>query len=156
MNSQHIDRSGMIPINDISDADPVETRLLQARADEAGEFLGAFKWCRAIRGQLFAGGFSHAAVFFFEIENGTHPDDKYLWVVVGDLPPAYLVIDEIPDYKEALLAYVHEMRQWVDAAKNGKSVRDYIPVNVDPTTKNALMLESRLNFIEHECVPALP
>jgi hypothetical protein len=156
MVAKNVDRSGMINSAEISDADPEEAKLLRARAEEARRFLQSFKWCKNIRQQWFAGGFSHVAAFFFEIDNGQYPADGNLWVVVGDLPAAYLVVDVIPNYKEALLVYTYEMRRWVDEVKHRRSVKDCIPVRVEPTMEYALLLESRLDFIENRYVPSLP
>lgn len=151
-----ITTTGMALADDIHDEDPQERSLLRERAREAREFITSFRWCRSLRKLWLAGGFSHVAVFLAELENTAHPRDDQLWIVVGDLPPAYLVTDDSPDVKEALLSYVYEMRLWVEAARQGKSVRDCIPVNVEPTPKNALQLQSRLDFIENEYVPSLP
>jgi hypothetical protein len=151
-----IDTTSMIPAEDVGGEDAEERRLLRERAQEARGFMAKFRWCRSIRRLWFAGGFSHVAVFFCELENSAAPSDNQLWVVVGDLPPAYLVVDGSPDVKAALLSYIHEMRLWVDAAKNGLSVADCIPVNVAATPENAGALESRLEFIEKEYVPSLP
>lgn len=148
-----IDKRGMVAADAISDADPTENDLLHERAKEARDYLLSFRWCRDIKEQWFAGGFSQIAVFFFEIDSVNY--DSCLWVVVGDLPPAHLVIDDIPDVSEALLSYVFHMRRWVEAAKKGFSTKKCIPVNVKPTPEYAVKLESRLDFIENKYVPSL-
>lgn len=146
----------MVLPEDIHEDDAQERKLLRERADEARAFVARFKWCRSIRKLWFAGGFSHVAVFLCEIENTASPADDQLWLVVGDVPPAYLVVDDNPSVKAALLSYVYEMRRWVDAVKKRRSVRECIPVNVAPELDNAVQLESRLDFIEKEYVPSLP
>lgn len=152
--TKSIDKSEMVLSQDIMDDDPEELALLRERAEEACLYLSSFEWCKKVKRQWFAGGFSHIAVFFFEIDN-FYPEDGNLWVIVGDIPPAHLVVDAIPDYKEALLVYAYEMRKWVDAVKNGRSIKRIIPVNVEPSMEYALMLESRLDFIEKNYVPSL-
>lgn len=151
-----IDTVSMVPSEDVHHEDAKERRLLRERAEEARSFMATFRWCRSIRKLWFAGGFSHVAVFLCELENSAEPADDQLWIVVGDLPPAYLVVDDSPDVKTALLSYVYEMRLWVDAAKKARSVADCVPVNVAATPENASMLESRLDFIENDYVPSLP
>jgi hypothetical protein len=141
---------------DICEDDPAERKLLRQRAYEARTFMTRFRWCRSIRKLWFAGGFSHVSVFLCELDNNANAADGQLWVVVGDLPPAYLVVDDSPNVKAALLSYVYEMRQWVDAAKKGSAVHEFFPVNVDATPENARLLEARLDFIEKEYVPSLP
>jgi len=153
---KRITTASMLPADELSAEDAEEARLLRDRAREARSFMGQFRWCRSIRGLWFAGGFSHVAVFLCELENSASPSDDQLWIVVGDLPPAYLVRDGSPDVKAALLSYVSEMRLWVDAAMRGGSVEACIPVNVAATPGNARLLQSRLDFIERECVPSPP
>ena len=80
--------------------------------------------------------------------------DSVLWVITGDLPPAYLVTDDAPDWQRALAAYAGEMRKWVAAVRDGSSTADLIPVNVTPTAEHAAMLERRLDFIERELIAA--
>lgn len=74
--------------------------------------------------------------------------DDRLWIVIGDLPPAYLVCDNINDWQEALATYVEEMKKWVDAVLEGRSTEHIIPVNVAPTVEYANMLGSRLQLLK--------
>lgn len=149
----HINTELMTAVEDIFDSDPVEMKILQERVEEAKNYILSFNWCTVVKKLWFAGGFSSVTVFFVEIESVNY--DKNLWIIVGDLPPAHLVVDEIPDLKEALLSYVYHMRKWVAAVKKGRSVKNCIPVNVAPDLKNAETLELRLNFIERVYVPSL-
>ena len=73
-----------------------------------------------------------------------------LWVVVGDLPPAYLVCDGNPTWLEALEGYVFEMERWVAAVRNGGSFEDVIPVRAARTLEHADKLAGRLRFIRDE------
>jgi hypothetical protein len=74
--------------------------------------------------------------------------DQWIWVIVGDLPPAYLTTDECPNPATALDGYIGAMLEWVDAAQKGKSVAELIPVNVPATKKHAKMLKTRLEFLD--------
>jgi hypothetical protein len=74
-------------------------------------------------------------VFLFDIIPSKPEVDKTLWVVTGDLPPAYLVTDEAETWQETLEGYVYEMNRWVEAVPAGKSLHDIIPVNVEPDLK---------------------
>jgi hypothetical protein len=148
-----IDKSKMVDEAAPFDDDPEEAALLAKRAEEAKSYLLSFKWCKSIEKLWFAGGFAQVAVFYVEIDSDSY--DNKLWVIDGDLPPAHLVLDEIPNVREALLSYVYWMREWVSTVKVGQSTKDCIPVNVEPTMEHAQMLESRLDFIEHEYIPSL-
>ncbi|MBJ6985755.1 hypothetical protein [Luteimonas sp. MC1750] len=136
--------SKLQPVSEIIDPE------VRAYAKEATDFLLSKRWCRSVSsldlGCSIAGIFG---VFLAQIKPN-HPEiDEQLWVVVGDLPPAYLVCDSAANWQEALAAYVSEMRQWVEAASLGQSVEDLIPVNVPPTKEHASQLATRLDFL-HE------
>jgi len=123
---------------------------VQAYAKEANEFLSSKQWCRSVSSLDL--GCSIAGIFgvFLARIKPTHPEvDEQLWVVVGDLPPAYLACDDAANWQEALAAYVSEMRQWVEAAMLGQPVEDLIPVDAPPTKEHAAQLASRLDFL-HE------
>ena len=122
-----------------------ETRALMNRAEA---FLRSFSWCSGIKetylGIVVPG---VLGVFLFHISPATTEVDEYLWVVVGDLPPAYLVTDDAPNPSSALTNYVAEMRTWVDAVRRGDSTDGLIPVNAPATLDSANELASRLDFL---------
>ena len=57
------------------------------------------------------------AVFLFRIEAERAEIDEWLWVVFGDVPPAYLVTDIAKSPSQALEAYVAEVSKWTDSQK---------------------------------------
>jgi len=131
-----------------------DTTFLQLMAAEAKAFVGAFDWCKGVREVYFGCGIGGViGASLFNVVPSTTEVDQLLWVIVGDVPPAYLVTDESPTPASALRAYVHEMRHWVAAAEAGESVDDLIPVNVAPTEEHALALKKRLDYIEREIIP---
>jgi len=141
--------SALIPASELSGEDEEETKELQALARCAREFLSSFSWCRAVKRMhagLAIGGV--VGVFLCELEPNGPDVDNLLWVIVGDLPSAYLVTDDAPTSEEALQAYIELMDEWVEAVKQGKSVDDLIPVNAPATAAIATMLESRLRFLQ--------
>lgn len=124
---------------------------LRELAREAKNFLSSHKWCAGIRSQHLAWGIAGVvAVFFFRISPSMDDVDEELWVVVGDIPPAYIVTPKREGWQSALRGYVYEMRRWVRAARARRSVATLIPVNVRPTLEFADMLGSRLAFITRE------
>ena len=74
----------------------------------------------------------------FEIVPTVSSADSILWVVVGDLPPAYLVVDDAAEPARALEVYIREVRKWVEAVKVGMPVAAPIPVNASPTAENEI------------------
>ena len=116
--------------------------------DAAVNFIRSFAWS----GELLAmyEGFQEPdmlGVFLMHLRPAQPQVDEWLWVVVGDLPPAYLVADDNPTVAQAVLGYADEMQRWIDAARTGAPVDDLIPVNVPPTTEFADMLSSRLAIL---------
>jgi hypothetical protein len=76
-------------------------------------------------------------------------------VIVGDVPPAYITCHYAKTPYVALDGYIGAMEEWVEAAREGKSVADIIPVNVPATPAYAEMLGSRLKFLDKNVLPLL-
>ena len=145
------DISDMTPVSDLSDPEEI------ALAEDATKFLTAFRWCAGIRESYLAFDCGYIiGVFLFHIEPRLLGVDEFLWVVVGDVPPAFLVCDKAPDWHSALQCYVYEMQRWVDAVRSGASLKSIIPVNVPPTLEHADMLSARLSFIEDHFIDDKP
>src|SRR5262245_24984654 len=124
-------------------------------ADEASSFVASQSWCRRVTAVRLAWACAGVlGVFQVDLQPARAEVDSTLWVVVGDLPPAYLVLDESPTWKDALRGYVAEMSRWVHAVKHGLPLDDVIPVAAEPSHEHADMLASRLAFIETEIIEA--
>jgi hypothetical protein len=122
-----------------------DTALLQGMAQAAEAFILSFDWCKEITDAYFGCGVGGVVgVFYLSIVPRDETVDELFWVVVGDLPSAYLVTDENHTPSEALKNYIVEMRRWVAAAESGRSVAELIPVNVPATHDMALALKRRL------------
>ena len=125
-------------------------------AKEAESFVASHRWCtRVATVQLAWAVAGVLGVFQVHLVPAKPGVDDTLWVVVGDVPPAYLVLDDAPTWREALRSYIDEMSRWVSAVKQDDSLDDVIPVSAEPTLEHAEMLESRLAFIE-EKILAVP
>jgi hypothetical protein len=135
--------------------DEEDSRLLHLMADGAERYLSSFKWCQGIKERFFGDGYGGiVAVFLFHMEPGSVGVDEWLWVIFGDIPPAYLVTDECKKPSEALTGYIGEMSKWVALAKEARSSVEVIPVNVPSTRENAEDLAKRLTFLGEIVVPA--
>lgn len=135
-----------------------DTALLRSMAVTAREYLNEFGWCPEIKKLFFASGTGGVfAVFLAELAKPIGGRDKYLWVVVGDLPSAYLVTDVINTPGEALESYCNIMQGWVDAVLSGAGLDNLFPVAASPTQDNALHLAEKLKFLrtkrEDVCYP---
>jgi hypothetical protein len=146
---------GIIPIDQLFGDSEEDTRLLTEMAQKARNYISSFSWCKSILKAHFGDGYGGiVAVFLFHIEPGQAQVDEWLWVVVGDVPSAYLVTDDCKTPSEALDSYVWEMSKWVELAKRGKSSKKVIPVNAPSTPEYAEMLESRLKVFREIVLPA--
>lgn len=145
------------PVEDIQDEE------LRALVNEAKRFLYRQPWCRTITKGYVAEYFPGILVVcYFEVvpASGSGADEA-VWVIVGDLPPAYLDLS-VQTPKEALEAYIGAMEEWIDCVRRGEPVDEVIPVyyrdsvrEVPPTEAFAEMLASRLKFIEEKLLPEL-
>jgi len=144
----------MMPVDSIEGGSTVDTNLLREMAIEAYEFMCEQEWCERVDHQYLAYGVGGVvAVFLFQITPRSEDVDPWLWVIVGDLPPAYIVVDDNPTAADALDAYCSEIQTWVEAAERGESVDDLIPVNAPPTLGNAEQLNGRLEFLRSKILP---
>lgn len=116
---------------------------------EAWAYLSFYAWCKRIK-SVYAGILvpGVVGVFLFEIEPGKEGVDCWIWVIVGDLPPAYITCEDSPNPACALDAYIGAMSEWVSAARSGASVASLIPVNVAANVENADALDKRLKFMD--------
>ncbi len=134
-----------------------EHRAVAELLKEAEQFLTSHAWCPGIRQSFvgFAVG-EVVGVFLFELTKPLGTGDEFLWVVVGDLPSAYFVVDRTESPREALERYCELMRAWVDAIEQRGSLTGVYPVQAPPTLDNARLLASRLEFIEETLLPVVP
>jgi hypothetical protein len=149
-----VDMTKLKLVEELSGEDAEETEELRVLARKAEQFIASFSWCDVIE-QAYAGIVVPSVIgtFLFEIKPTTPDVDRVLWVIVGDVPPAYLVVDEAPNPAMALTQYVELMSDWVKAVEEKRSVEDLIPVNAAPTQEYAAMLRSRLAFLRDRVLP---
>ena len=146
-----VDLSKVVPSSEIKGEDETETAGLKRLLEEANKFLATFDWCVGIKDSYLGIGIAGViGVFLFKIAPRRKNVDTWIWVVVGDIPPAYISAESNPNPASALFGYIWEMRKWIKAVKLGKSVEDLMPVNIPPTSEWAIALERRLKFFDEE------
>jgi hypothetical protein len=97
----------MIPSIDIRDPE------VRALADRAGAYVGGMPWCDAVTGCALAFAIAGVlGVFRVDLRPSRHGVDGAVWVVVGDVPPAYLVYHVGDTWQDALRGCVREMQAW--------------------------------------------
>jgi hypothetical protein len=148
----------MISVESISALTVDYATDMERLAKEAQGFLAAHGWCRGVGQGFLVWGFPKLALFLFDAK--VDEQSEKLWVVVGDMPPAYLDFGICPNAYEALQGYVGEFMAWVTAVRRGEPVEDLVPVYVrgtfdrrPPTLDVAEDLERRLLFIKDRILP---
>jgi len=148
------DLTSVIPIEQMKGDCEEDTKLLQSMFTEATEYLESLKWFPGADAWYFGYGVGGVlAVFLAHLKTPTKTGDTWVWVVVGDIPSAYLdVCCYTKKTSEALQAYCMVMEDWANAVKNNQDTSDKYPVGVAPTQEHASMLRSRINFIRKNII----
>ncbi len=148
-----IDTSLLTNESEIAGDSKEDTVLLQAMVREAHEYMSGHAWMPGVRSVHFGLGVGGlVAVFLFTFSEAIKGRDDQLWVIVGDIPSAYLVIDECRTPEEALACYCSLMMDWVSAVRRGTDLKDVFPVRAEPSVENADSLERRVRFIEEDLI----
>ena len=111
---------------DRAEAERAEWREdFRALTEKARRFLGGFRWCGGIASR-YAGIVIPGVpgVHLCEIVPAEPGVDDWLWVVVGDLPPAYLTLDDAPNPACAQDGYVGALRERVAAVPQGTPLEE--------------------------------
>ncbi len=141
----------------IQGEDEEETTMLRKMLVEARDYIRSYHWCPPISDEYLGFGVGEVfAVFLFRFATLISETGDCLWVVVGDLPSAYLVIDNAPNPRSAAEVYCRIMQHWVNAVLNNTSLDDVFPVQADATAEMAQMLDSRLQFLREKIIPIVP
>ncbi|GHT27835.1 hypothetical protein FACS18942_07650 [Planctomycetales bacterium] len=134
--------------------DDEDTQMLHEMLERATCYVQSFQWSLPIKNTFFAGGIGNViAVFLFEFEKKINDTDDALWIIEGDLPSAYLTVDEIHSATEAIKYYCDLMDEWINAVTNQLPLINVFPVQTQPTIDNAKLLFSRIRYIREQIVP---
>jgi hypothetical protein len=151
---RELDMSRVTPEGQMTGDDPDETAELQRMLRRAQSYVEHFPWCPTIMEKYLGVGIGGVlSLFLFRFSRQIGDGNDWLWVVVGDLPSAYIAVAEAPDPASALESYCELMEGWAIAVRNGSSLADVFQVDAAPTEEHAQMLLSRTKFIRDEVVP---
>ena len=150
-----MDTSVLIPETKIQGEDQEETQELKSMLQEAKEYIESFNWTPKISQAYMGIGLGGViGVFLFKFAHAIKgTEDEYLWVIVGDIPSAYLVTEEAPGPVQALEIYCELMNDWAEAVTNNSSLEEVFPVKAPATKEHAEMLFSRITFIREKIIP---
>lgn len=134
--------------------DMKEAEILESMASEAKAYISGFRWSKPIEKQdmLFGVG-DVLALFLFTFSAPIGGADKKLWVVVGDLPTAYLVVVEDDSPRGAIERYCELMLDWCDVVERKGDLDEVFPVKAAPTPEHAAMLRGRVDTINAVVLP---
>src|SRR5205085_1864805 len=75
--------------------DDGDTALLRRMSQDAEAYLRSFSWCKEVLGSFFGGGVGGIfAVFLFNIRPARPDVGSWIWIIVGDIPSAYLPLED--------------------------------------------------------------
>lgn len=130
-----------------------DTALLLKMAETARRYIQSFDWCPPIEAMYLGDGVGGiVAVFLVRFASKIAGTDDQLWVVVGDLPSAYMVVEIGEAPSDALKKYCELMEDWATAVQHGRSLRTVFPVSAPETVENAFLLQQRVRFLREEIV----
>lgn len=143
--------AGLQSLDQMHGEDAEDTLLLQQMAAEAENYLRSQKWCSSAQCRYFGGGVGKVfAVFLCRITPTQRGIDPWMWVMVGDVPPAYLPFEDAASPAQAFRQYIDGMNRWVELARRGEDVTSderIPPVNVPATAVWAEALRRRLDML---------
>ena len=145
--------SDVIPIQEMQGDDQEATEMLIKLSHEADNFITSYRWCPIIKEKFFGFGVGYiVAVFLYHFDSMINQTDDWLWVIVGDIPSVYLVIDEASSPKEALERYCELMEDWANNIMSDTTIENCFPVAAAPTKENADLLLRRTRFIRRDFI----
>ena len=144
----------LTPVAEMCGEDRDETLELEAMFEGARTYLQSHDWCEEISNSYFGFGVGGVvAVFLFHV-NLKAGDEELLWVIDGDLPSAYLVVDNAAEATAALEIYADLMQDWVDAVRKGSGLEEVFPVDAPADEEHAELLEKRIRLLRGTIIPA--
>lgn len=129
--------AGLVPSHNILGDDNTDTAILRKMAADADGFIRTHPWCAAVLDSFFGDGIGGIfAVFFFHIRPSRPDVDPWIWIMVGDVPPAYLPLTDCDSPAAAFRMYMRGMSKWVALARKGRTgtAADGVPPLRIPST----------------------
>jgi hypothetical protein len=140
--------SGLVSSLKIIGEDEMDTALLRKMAADAEVFIRSFSWCSSVLESYFGDGIGGIfAIFFFRIRPSRPDVDPWIWIMVGDVPPAYLSLRDAKSLAIAYRTYIDGMSKWVELARKSQvgTPRDGVPpVNIPSTPEWAERVNQKL------------
>jgi hypothetical protein len=154
MSTESIDSAGRLVASDLVTSqkivgdDEMDTSLLRKMAADSDVFIRSFPWCSSVLESYFGDGIGGIfAIFLFHIRPSRPDVDPWIWIMIGDVPPAYLPLTDAGSPAVAFRTYMRGMSKWVELARKGQvgTPNDGVPpVNVPSTPEWAERVSQKL------------
>jgi hypothetical protein len=150
-----IDTSNWQLASELHGDSPEDTALLKKMYLEASSYLNTILG-DSIKSEMFIaqGVGDIIALFYVKFKNPLSSGDTGIWIVVGDIPSAYFVVDRAQNASEAFEVYCELMDDWAQHVLAGKSLDDVFPIDSPATNENANDLIERIRFIRRNFASA--
>lgn len=141
-------------VESIIGGDNEDTNLLHEMAVTARNYICSFSWCPPILAMYLGHGIGGVvAIFLAKFEQKISGTDDCLWIIVGDLPSAYIVVEPCDSCREALERYCRLMDDWINEVLSFGDFQNVYPIDAPRSLENAELLRRRLDFIRREIIP---
>ncbi len=123
INNSSVDTSDMTPISALGSADFEYIDEVIELSTRATTYLGAMPWCEEIINGWLCEAWGHIiGVFYFHFRPSRPGIPHFVWIIVGDLPPAYLAVETGSSAVQIVEGYVCEMQEWVDRVMSERPI----------------------------------
>jgi len=135
--------------------DDLDDKLLHEMADKAVSYISAFGWCEAVHEKYFGDGFGGiVALFLFRLSIRKVREPEWVWVIVGDIPSAYLEAEGFPTAHAALKKYLEGVEDWIDTPADLRDTRDDLPPLYVPQGPEYIeMMRTRISTLRESFLP---
>jgi len=145
-----------VPVDAICGDDESDTKLLREMAAEAVRYVRSFEWCLEVHEQYFGDGVGDiVALFLYRLSIRGIETPEWVWVIVGDLPSAYLEFDGFPRPRAALEGYIEGVEEWLAASPEERTSGDLIPIEAAPEPEWIEALAGRMKTLRTLVLPHL-
>jgi hypothetical protein len=123
-------------------------------AEKAIGYVQSFEWCVELHDLYFGDGVGGVvAIFLFRVTIRGVEDSEWIWVVVGDLPSAYMEFEPSHSPRAALLRYIVGVEAWLTAPEEEREDGDLIPIVVPAGAEFIETLKGRMDTLRSGILP---
>jgi hypothetical protein len=139
------ERESVWDINEYSKTHDVGSASFLKLFHGGREYMTAKPWVVRIT-QIWVGKIidDRAGVFLYEIAPISAKVDRLHWVICGEVPSAYLVLDKAKNPAEAIEQYCIQVRKWIEGVRAGQLLPHTMPIEWPQSFSSAERLSKML------------